>query len=205
MKLNLGSGFNKLAGYINIDCESICEPDQCFNLEAELPLSNDYATELVLHHTLEHLGDTAEKFINIIKEFYRISQDGCIWKITVPHYNSDIFHIDPTHVRKIHPMTMRMFDQQDNVKDLKNRGHYTKLGLLNAVDIQVIKEVFYLTEPWNTQAHSGKITNEEINFAGSHYNNICSEIYLECLVHKPERHPYESIKHLFDVYSRKDS
>lgn len=198
MKLNLGSGFNKLPGYVNIDKEQYCAPDQCFDLESPYPLDDNCATEIVLHHTLEHLGATADKFIFLIKELYRISSDQCIWKITVPHYNSDVFHIDPTHVRKIHPMTLRMFDQEDNVKDLKNKGHYTKLGILNAVDITVVKENFFLNEPWNSKLYNGQISEQDINFAGTYYNNMCREIYIECLVHKPERYPYESIKQLFD-------
>ena len=198
MKLNLGCGFLKLKGYTNVDNQQICDPDLCFNLEDIWPLDENSVDEIVLHHTLEHLGQTIETFFQVMKEMYRVSKDEAVWKITVPHYNSDIFHIDPTHVRKIAPMTMRMFDQQDNVKDIINKGHYTKLGILHEIDIEVTKENFFLSEPWNTKAETKAISFDEINFAGSHYNNVCSEIYIECKVHKPQRYPFDKIRHLYD-------
>jgi predicted SAM-dependent methyltransferase len=186
MKLNLGCGFNKLKEYTNVDKDKICNPDLIFDCEKHWPLDDSVVEELVLFHAMEHMGETFEQFVFLLKEMYRVSNDGCLWKITVPHYNSDVFHIDPTHVRKIHPMTMRMFDQEDNVKDIKNGGHYTKLGLMYNIDIEVIKEIFYLSEPWNTD--SATLNSEKINFAGRHYNNVGSDIYIECKVHKPQRH-----------------
>lgn len=198
MKLNLGCGFIKLEGYVNIDCNQLCKPDLCFNMEEAWPLEDSVVTEIILHHTLEHLGETASKFISVMKEMYRVSAAGCIWKITVPHYNSDIFHIDPTHVRKIAPMTLKMFDQKDNVHDLVTNGHYTKLGLTHNIDIEVIKEVLIPFDSWGSKYFSKEITDEQMNFAGTHYNNVCKDIYIECSVHKPERYPYENIKHLYD-------
>lgn len=202
MKLNLGCGFNKFPGYVNVDKSALCEPDLCFDLEKSYPLEDNTASEIVLHHTLEHLGFHPDTFIFVMKELYRVSQNDCLWKITVPHCNTDVFHVDPTHVRKILPMTLKMFDQEDNVKDLKNHGHYTKLGLLNEIDIEVIKETFFLAEPWNSKISNRQISNEELNFAGSYYNNICSEIYIECRVYKPQRYSNDSIKSLYSRYFR---
>jgi predicted SAM-dependent methyltransferase len=186
MKINLGCGFNKLDGYTNVDKDEGCKPDLVFDCEKIWPLEQSLVEEIVMYHSIEHMGETFDTFINLIKEMYRVSANNCVWKITVPHYNSDIFHIDPTHVRKIHPMTLRMFDQAHNIEDMKNNGHYTKLGLIYKIDIEVVKEVFYLQEPWNSLA-GNKNQIENINFAGRHYNNVGGDIYIECVVHKPQR------------------
>jgi hypothetical protein len=187
MKINLGCGYNKKPGFINVDKDPRCQPDLLFDCEKEWPIETSTVEEMYIFHTLEHLGETVEKFIILMKEMYRVSKNECVWKITVPHYNSDIFHIDPTHVRKICPTTMRMFDQNDNIRDIKEGGHYTKLGLMYNIDIEVVKDIFYLSEPWNTYASSNQKSSEEINFAGKHYNNIGGDIYIECRVHKPQR------------------
>jgi len=187
MKLNVGCGFNKLKDYINVDKDAICRPDIKFDCEESWPLEDSIVEEIILFHTMEHLGETTEKFLFLMKEMYRVSKHDCVWKITVPHYNSDIFHIDPTHVRKISPTTLRMFDQKFNVDDLINGGHHTKLGLICNIDIEVIKELFYLSEPWNSMALS-EDEMKNINFAGRYYNNVGSDIYIECKVHKPQRY-----------------
>lgn len=187
MKINLDCGFNKLDGYTNVDKDPECYPDLVFDCEKLWPLEQSTVNEIFMFHSLEHMGETFDTFVNLLKEMYRVSENNCIWKITVPHYNSDIFHIDPTHVRKIHPMTLRMFDQAHNVEDMKSGGHYTKLGLIYKIDIEVKKEIFYLQEPWNSLA-SSQTEIQNINFAGRHYNNVGGDIYIECEVHKPQRH-----------------
>lgn len=187
MKINLGCGYNKKLGYVNVDKDPKCNPDLLFDCEEIWPISDSSVEEIYIFHTLEHLGETVEKFIFVMKQMYRVSKNNCMWKITVPHYNSDVFHIDPTHVRKICPTTMRMFDQEDNIKDIKNSGHYTKLGLMHDIDIEVVRDIFFLNEPWNTYALTKQKSNDEINFAGTHFNNIGGDIYIECKIHKPQR------------------
>lgn len=184
VKLNLGCGHHVMPGYVNIDRYPGFGADLCFDLEEPWPLPDNHAHEMILHHVLEHLGETTDSFFQVIQEMYRVSAPDCRWLITVPHYNSDNFHIDPTHVRKIHPTTMMMFDQQFNYQDQLNGGHHTKLGLMLAVDIEMVKADYNLTRHW-TQLKAQQ--PNDTDFALHHFNNVCDEIVIECRVHKPAR------------------
>ncbi len=187
MKLNIGCGFLKLPGYINIDREPICCPDMCFNLEEPWPMEDNSVDTIVAHHTLEHLGETYTKFLGILKEMYRVSMHGAKWKITVPHWQNDNFYHDPTHVRVITPATIQMFDQTRNVRDFELGGHESKLGLFSGIDIELVDHKYVLSEPWNSQLAEKKITAQDLDFIGRNYNNVCHEISMEVLVHKPQR------------------
>lgn len=91
-KLNLGCGEFKKEGYINVDFYSVSKPDVLHDLN-KLPYPfEDNTFELIeADHVLEHLNYPFQ----IIKELYRISANGAIWKIRVPHYSRGFTH--PEH------------------------------------------------------------------------------------------------------------
>lgn len=188
MKLNLGCGFLKIDGYVNIDYEELCAPDLCINLEDPWPFDDNSVSEIRAHHTLEHLGATYEKFLFVLKEMYRVSQHQATWHIRVPHWQHDNFYHDPTHVRVITPQTLRMYDQTRNMHDFETGGHESKLGLFSNIDIELVKHQYIANEPWNTQLANGTLHEEDMQSIGQNYINACQEIHMEVLVHKPQRH-----------------
>ncbi len=104
MKLNLGCGYNKLDGYVNVDSDPNCEPDTLADIEDSLPFEDNSVDEIVLNHVLEHLGQTTKVYFHVWKEMYRVLKDGALVLINVPHHNHDNFHHDATHVRKVTPL-----------------------------------------------------------------------------------------------------
>jgi len=73
MKLNLGCGEVKHDGYINVDKYDIFEPDVVQDLE-KFPwaFEDNSVDEIIMHHVLEHLGQTTEEYMNILAELHRI-------------------------------------------------------------------------------------------------------------------------------------
>jgi hypothetical protein len=202
MKLNIGCGFLKMSGYTNIDNQSICNPDIVANLEEVWPFDDNSVTEIYAHHVLEHLGETFEKFMFIMKEMYRVSADGARWKVFVPHWQNDMFYHDPTHVRTITPIMFDMFNQNNNLNDLKSKGHQTKLGIFSGIDVELVSYNYIPAEPWNTQLNKKEITIDQMSFIGNNYNNVCHEIQMEINVYKPARYSEDIIKKMITKYTQ---
>ena len=68
MRLNLGCGSNKRDGFVNVDLSPLCDPDMVWNLEeTPWPWPDSSVSEVVLIHVLEHLGETTEKYFNVLR------------------------------------------------------------------------------------------------------------------------------------------
>src|SRR3989344_4053316 len=161
LKLNLGCGFNKYEGYVNVDSEPECKPDTVWDFEkTPWPWEDSSVEEIKLEHVLEHLGQTTEAYLNIWKEMWRVCKNGALLDITVPHWNHENFHHDPTHVRAVTPVGVAMFDQLRNIRDAEAGGRETKLG---------------------------EFTREGLEHLRSHQNNISNEIRMKARVIKPVR------------------
>lgn len=190
MKLNLGCGFKKYEGYMNVDMSPIFSPDLVVDLEqTPWPFEDDSILEIKLEHVLEHLGETTESYINIWKELWRIGKNGALIDITVPHWNHENFYHDPTHIRAITPIGIAMFDQARNIADQEAGGRETKLGLVAGIDIEVKPENIqygYTNKVANSIAR-GELTREAFAHILEHQNNIAVEINIKARVVKPAR------------------
>ncbi len=166
MKLNIGCGFNKLDGYLNVDQFPECAPDVLWNLEqTPWPFEESSVDEMVAHHVLEHLGQETKAFFAIIQELYRLVRHDGLIRITVPHPNHPTFQSDPTHVRAFTGKTFEMMNRAKNL-DWAARGvNVTLLALMLDINFETISARQVYDIPWRKKIAAGELTLDQVREA----------------------------------------
>lgn len=169
MKLNIGSGYKKIPGFVTVDADPNCNPDILMNLDdinIKFDIPDNTVTHVIAHHILEHIG---AGYIPLLKELYRICAPGAIIDIRVPHPRHEIFLNDPTHVRPIMVEGFRLFSKAHNRAEIANGGSSSTLGLMYDVDF-VIVAYDYVHDPFytaivqqNTPEQNQRLFREALN------------------------------------------
>jgi hypothetical protein len=187
MKLNLGSGTKRIAGYVNVDHSAECNPDIVMDLETvPWDFPDNAVSHIVMSHVLEHLGQTPQAFLAIMQELYRICRDGAEIEITVPHPFHDDFVSDPTHVRPITPMTLSLFDREKNLQWRKQGAANSTLALQCGVDFRITDFKNRLEPP--AMSALQQLEQRDMMLAQSFFNfgrNLISEMWFKLKVIKP--------------------
>ncbi|MBT5107800.1 MAG: hypothetical protein HOM25_03885 [Rhodospirillaceae bacterium] len=176
MRLNLGCGSNKQTGFVNVDMSPLCAPDVVLNLEdTPWPWPDSSVEEVALIHVLEHLGQTTEKYFDVLRELYRVCQHGAKITIVVPHPRHDDFLHDATHVRAVTVEGLSMFSRK-NCEEWIASGHAnTPLAMIVGVDFDVVDSEFRLEEPWSSELASGALSEKAVMQAIKSNNNVAKE------------------------------
>ena len=177
MKLNIGGGYKKIDGYLNVDYDAHCEPDVVCDFEKEkLPFEDNTVTDVVAHHILEHLG---EGYLNFMKELYRVCQDGATIDIVVPHHRHDNFMNDPTHKRPITVEGLRMFSKKFNNYCIDIGDGCSKMGLYCGVDFEVEKFEYFFSSEYAELLNDPTEENQNIiKHAIMSFNNVICETHI---------------------------
>lgn len=186
--LNMGCGFRKIDGAVNVDNHPMTNPDRIVDLEQfPYPFDDNEFDGIVAKDILEHLGNTPKDFINVLKEMYRISKDQAKWTVTIPHWRCDNAINDPTHIRLLTIQTFKMFDQVENQKAIDAQLADSALGLYNDIDIEVVEVQFDFIDFWTQQLESGALTRQELDLKLNTINNVAASVTMAIKVHKPGR------------------
>lgn len=186
MKLNLGCGHRKREGFINVDRFADCKPDQVVDLEKlPWPWPNDSAEQVLFIHSLEHLGQSTDVFLGIMRELYRVCRSNATVEIHVPHPRHDFYTGDPTHVRPITPDVLSLFDRKlnDHWRDTGSSAG-TPLAHYLQVDFAIASAVTILDEPYASMLNAGQLTQTQLEELVRERNNVASEFQIKLTVRK---------------------
>ena len=185
MKLNLGCGYNRMDGFLNVDRSSVCEPDLVANLEdTPWPWMDDSVELVVFNHSLEHMCAAADQFLALMKELYRVCRADTYIRIRVPHPRHDDFLNDPTHVRVITPDLFGLFSRKNNDVWRAKRGANTPFAHYLGVDFETVQTDVVLDEPYLSLFKTGKLSEEQLRAELRARNNVAREYTITLVVRK---------------------
>jgi hypothetical protein len=187
-RLNLGCGLNKFDGYLNVDVSDLVKPDQIVDLNVTpWPWKDNEFGHIVAKDVLEHLGGDANDFVSVIKEMYRISDNGAVWEVQVPHWRCDVALDDPTHKRLITLGTFMLFNQKKIYERTKDNQSDSLITFEHNIDLEICDVQFEYLPHWEERRKRGEITEEDLNYALNTFNNVALSMRLLVQVNKPGR------------------
>lgn len=202
-RLNLGCGLKKIDGFVNVDISPTVKPDQIVDLnQFPWPFEDNEFDHIVAKDIIEHLGETSKDFISAIKEMYRISHNGAIWEVQAPHWRCDIAIDDPDHKRLITMGMFNLFNKRMVLEKLRDGGSDSALAFDHDVDIEIADMQFDYTPPWEERLRKREITQEELNYALNHFNNVALSVKYLIQVHKPGRNDFSEYEQLIEEKSK---
>lgn len=119
-KLNIGCGFEKKEGFVNIDKAKEVNPDFIIDIENGLPFPDNSFNYIFSQHCLEHINPAKWKFV--LDEIARVAKDGCILELFLP-FDNIWNRTNSDHYRTFHWTSFA----QNEIGS--NRIYYSKLKL----------------------------------------------------------------------------
>ncbi len=185
MKLNLGCGFDKREGWLNVDNFAECAPDQRLDIESTpWDLPTDGFEHVLMKHVLEHVGADFKVFAAVMRELYRVTAPGGLVEIHVPHVRHDTFWSDPTHVRAFTPLTFRMMSKAQNRVWMEARANYTMLAMVMDVDFEIVSAMQVYDPHWLARVEQGELTREDLRGKADQLWNVVRELQVTLRVVK---------------------
>jgi predicted SAM-dependent methyltransferase len=96
IRLNLGSGYRHIPGYVNLDNRPETKPDMCVDILAGLPFEDESVDEVRAYDILEHIP--IGKTVAVIEDIYRVLKPGGTFESFTPSTDGRGAFQDPHHL-----------------------------------------------------------------------------------------------------------
>ncbi len=138
--LNIGCGFEKKEGFINIDKAKEVSPDKIVDIEKGLPFEDNYFDYIYSNHCLEHIRPDKWKFV--LNEISRVAKNGCILELFLP-FDSIGQRTNADHYRTF---SWGSFDQFLKGSE---RNYYSDLRMIKLTENpSIFKKFFFYLFPF---------------------------------------------------------
>ena len=200
-KINLGCGKDYLDDWVNVDFYDDSTCDIKHDLEIfPWPWEDNSVSEILIKHTLEHLGADWKVYIKILQEMYRVCEDDAHIQVDVPspwHWN---YISDPTHVRPVTPDGLNLFSKEHCQKCIDEGMSETPFAMIYDVDLRPHDVEWKFDLLWQGKIDRGEIQRSQIEEIHANYRNVVTEFKIPLAVVKSEesakKHTYEHKLHL---------
>lgn len=174
MKLNLGCGFRKKDGFVNVDLASHCESDVVCDLAREKwPWENSSVEEVHFEFSLEQMGETRQELFHVIKELYRVAKHECKVNILCLHPRHDQFVNDPLNTHRLSVEFFQFLSMKQNLAAIGQGQLGHSWALENEVNFEMAGFTSLLDHDIHAMMTSGQISEDQVRTRMRFENNIC--------------------------------
>jgi len=139
-KLNIGCGWDKKEGFMNIDKSPEVNPDIIVNIEKGLPFPDNSFNTIYSCHCLEHVRPQYWSFV--LNEIARVSKNGCILELKLP-FDNPACRTNCDHYRTFSFMSFNPLITGSG------RDYYSNLNLIKlSKEINPFVKLFYYLFPF---------------------------------------------------------
>jgi hypothetical protein len=114
IKLDIGCGPNKKAGFVGMDAIAFPGVDHVCDIRKRWPFKDGSVSEAHCSHVIEHLTNFHGQWerVHFFNELYRVLAKGASCQLVFPHWASNRYYGDPTHKEPFSEMGFYYLSQE---------------------------------------------------------------------------------------------
>jgi hypothetical protein len=180
MKLNLGSGFQRLEGFVSVDVSEHFQPDVVVDLAREVwPWPEHSVSEAAFHFSLEQIPRAIEELRHVIRELYRVCAPGAKVSIHTIHPRHDEFVMNPLCRMPISPEFLQLLSIDMNLQRIGQGQTHSNLALEWQVNFKTVRTKFILAADLESEFGDLQANEAFLRRRMRFENNICHMVEIE--------------------------